>query len=132
VLEHRLPSAKISERLYRRLTKDFVMDAIGRIVSRLPERGGNAYVRRAARNVADDERAVVKEWIRVLNLRADDWVSVFWIADREGISTSLNTFVEHYDALWHPGADDVWIFPLSEEWVLEFSHEEEATLYSRE
>ncbi len=131
MLEYRLTSAKISESHYRLLARDFVVDAIERIGLRMPERGSDVYVRRAARNVLDDEREAVLEWLDALNLGAGEWVNVFWIADREGISVSLSSFVEHYDDLWHPGADDVWISPLSEEWVLEFSHEEEVTLYSR-
>jgi hypothetical protein len=130
MLEYRLQSAPIAQCDYRLLPTDFVVAAIERIGSRLPERGSNAYIRRIARNVSDDNRESVIDWIRALNLRAEDWVYVFWTADREGICINLPHFIEHYDDLWYPGADDVWVCPSSEEWVLEFSHEEELTVYS--
>lgn len=131
MLEYRLPSAHVPESEYRLLAKDFVAEAVKRLGSRLPECGGNYYVRRATRNVSDDDRETVIEWVRDLNLPPEKWANVFWIADKEGICASLNNFVENYDDLWYPGADDVWICPSDEAWVLEFSHEEDVSFFSR-
>jgi hypothetical protein len=131
MLEHRLRSAHIPESQCRLLPKEFVVETIERLDSRLPERGGVEYVRRAVRDVSDDDRQAVVDWVQALDLPAMDWVNVFWIADREGVSMSLNNFIQHYDDLWYPAADDVWICPSSGEWVLEFSHEEEVSLYVR-
>jgi hypothetical protein len=131
MLEHRLRSAHISEGQYSVLPKEFVAETIERLGLRLPERGGVEYARLTGRDVSDDDRQAVIDWLQSLNLPTADLVNVFWLADREGIRVNLNRFLEHYDDFWFPARDDVWICPVSSQWILEFSHEEEVSLYTR-
>jgi hypothetical protein len=71
----------------------------------------------------------VVAWLR--GLRVGCQIRVVWPSHREGLRSTMDTWIQHFDDLWYPAAEDVWIAPENAlDWVLEFSHEEVLTLYS--
>lgn len=76
------------------------------------------------RRVQDDDAQEVRRWLWELPIMAEVPVYILWPALRSGISTGFGEFVEVYDDLWLPGADDVWVQPPSTDWLLELDHEE--------
>ena len=71
-----------------------------------------------------------KSWFYSLDLAERD-VTVYWIASREGMQIGLNDFIQHYDDLWYPSSDDVWVTNEKQEWLLELNHEEVFALYRK-
>ena len=78
-----------------------------------------------ASNVDRDE---VIAWMRSLEL-GNPSVEVCWMADRAGLAMRLHDFIEDYDDLWFPSADDVCVVDATREWILEIDHEEQFTLW---
>ncbi len=79
-------------------------------------------------DASDADRDEVIAWMKSLNL-GNPVVEVFWLADRAGLAMRLDDFIEHYDDLWFPSADDVCIADAAREWMLEIDHEEKLTLH---
>lgn len=40
---------------------------------------------------------------------------------------AFRAFVHHYDDLWYPARDDLWVTDLAMAWFLELNHEEVLT-----
>ena len=56
------------------------------------------------------------------------WVAV-WPWNREAIEVAARDFIQHYDDLWYPSSDDVWITNDRTDWLIELNHEEMARLW---
>lgn len=76
------------------------------------------------RDVSNWDADDTKAWLRPLGSLEVAPVVVLWPALRSGISARFDEFVDAYDDLWFPSSDDVWVFPPSEDWLLELDHEE--------
>ena len=61
----------------------------------------------------------------------DSSVVLVWPADRFGVVILYSDFVAHYDDLWYPSRDDLWVTNYSFGWVIEISHEEVLTLITK-
>jgi hypothetical protein len=55
-------------------------------------------------------------------------VFMVWPSERYGARTNYGTFVKHYDDLWYPSMDDLWVTNTTVDWVIELNHEETLTL----
>lgn len=77
-----------------------------------------------ARATRDDDPSSVRRWLRELPVDEGERVLVIWPGLSSGILLAYSGFVEAYDDLWFPGADDVWVRPISGDWLLELDHEE--------
>jgi hypothetical protein len=129
MLENRLISLRKMNNKYSLLSLKEVMQEIKQINCTIKENTNSITVTRLAKDIANDDRKEVLEWIHSLNLPLMDHVHAVWLAEREGIIIKLHNFLECYDDLWFPSSDDVLIFPLSVKWMLEFSHEEKLYYY---
>jgi hypothetical protein len=47
-----------------------------------------------------------------------------WLGMGRAIALPYEEFVEHFDDLWFPGQDDVWLIDDQVTWLLTISHEE--------
>jgi hypothetical protein len=54
----------------------------------------------------------------------EEWVRVVWPYERKGVRMRYLDFVRHYDSLWYPSRDDVWLTSEQQGWFLELDHEE--------
>jgi len=63
----------------------------------------------------------------LLSQHADDLgetVCVVWCYEAAAVEMLYSDFVEHFDDLWYPARDDVWLLSFSERSFLAMSHEE--------
>jgi len=82
-------------------------------------------------DAADEDAPQVREWFRILPIRADDRSIIVWPADRAAIRVFFGDFVDYYDELWYPAADDVWVTNDERSWILELDHEEVFRFFAR-
>ena len=66
----------------------------------------------------------VRQLLHSLPIR-DQFVDVVWPPERTGARMRFADFVEHYDDLWFPSQDDVWIMGSRRDWLLQLGHEED-------
>jgi len=52
-----------------------------------------------------------------------------WPWDRVGCELDSHEFVQHYDDLWYPSSDDMWIGWKGSELLIQLNHEEVAELW---
>jgi hypothetical protein len=75
-------------------------------------------------DACDAPRERVIEWLAGLPIPKHDRIVVIWPACRAAVALHYEDFVQHYDDLWYPSADDVWVTDYCRSWWLEVSHEE--------
>jgi hypothetical protein len=66
--------------------------------------------RQAGLDAADAEPDEVRAWLSGLPVPPDTSVVVLWPSDKQGARMTFGSFVEHYDDLWYPAADDVLVY----------------------
>jgi hypothetical protein len=81
--------------------------------------------------VADDESAamhdasgdphVVRDWLRHLVSNCNDAVIISW-DQSTAVLAPWNLFVERWDDFCYPSSDDVFVFPLTGDWMLCYDH----------
>jgi hypothetical protein len=69
----------------------------------------------------------VEDWLR--RLVTSDYVVVACWSETDAVLLPWNVFCRSWSAFCYPSSDDVIVFPLTEEWILAFSHE--GTFYWR-
>lgn len=83
----------------------------------------------SAFSASDAEPNQIREW---LSARAQPELQVWilWAHDRAGAVLRYGLFVENFDSLWYPSADDLWIVDgPSPSFLLELNHEEQFSYY---
>lgn len=78
-------------------------------------------------DISDMDPEQVMTVIGILDVPGDEPVLVLWPSYQTGISTLYSEFVKHYDELWYPSSDDVWITDQYYTWLIIFDHEEVVT-----
>jgi len=73
---------------------------------------------------ADVDSIGISNWLAHLPVDLDNNVVVIWLGDRSAATMAYRAFVQHYEELWYPGADDVWVYGEKDHWLLEIDHEE--------
>ena len=86
-------------------------------------------VKEAALVASSHEPETVRRWLGELPIK-EEVVYIYFVSDKQGIRLSFNLFIKHYDDLWFPSSDDVWITNKSLSWLLELDHEEVFTYYA--
>jgi hypothetical protein len=77
-------------------------------------------------------RGEVVRWLLSLPVDLSTTVTVIWPADAVGATLQYRDFAHHFDVLWYPSSDDVWVFaPQTDAWLLELNHEEVFSWWSR-
>jgi hypothetical protein len=66
--------------------------------------------RQARLDAADAAPDEVRAWLSGLPIPPDTSVVVLWPFDKQGARMTFGSFVEHYDDLWYPAADDVLVY----------------------
>jgi hypothetical protein len=66
--------------------------------------------RHARLDAADAAPDEVRAWLFGLPVPPDTSVVVLWPLDKQGARMTFGSFVEHYDDLWYPAADDVLVY----------------------
>ena len=69
------------------------------------------------------EEPQVQNWLFSCSSNADQTVIVSW-NERLATLVEWKVFCEYWGDFCYPASDDVAVFPLSEEWILLYSHEE--------
>jgi hypothetical protein len=72
---------------------------------------------------ADAETWVIQHWLITCSSNLNQTVIVSW-DNRLAALVKWRVFCEYWDDFCYSASDDVAIFPLSEEWMLFFSHRE--------
>ena len=78
------------------------------------------------RDITDDSPSDVRRLLTEWGLTAESEVRALWPYEDSGIVISGRQFVEHYDDLWYPSGDDVWIVLRDYTMLIYITHEEEA------
>jgi hypothetical protein len=86
-------------------------------------------IKRIDASDSDPER--VRQFLRSLGISAMDRVLVLWRSQHVCVRIDFSTLCEHYDDLWYPSSDDVWVTDASRSWLLEIDHEEQITFRRR-
>jgi len=72
---------------------------------------------------ADAETSVIQRWLITCSSDLNQTVIVSW-NNRLAALVKWKVFCEYWDDFCYPSSDDIAIFPLSEEWMLFYSHSE--------
>jgi len=72
---------------------------------------------------ADAEMSAIQRWLITCSSNLNQTVIVSW-NNRLAALVKWKVFCESWDDFSYPSSDDVAIFPLSEEWMLFYSHSE--------
>lgn len=80
--------------------------------------------RRRQIDISDMQPDEAKRSLLSLSIAPSEHVWVIWCSTVSGISVAFGEFVDHYDDLWYPSSDDVWVVDVSLLWLLELNHEE--------
>jgi hypothetical protein len=70
----------------------------------------------------------IYQWLVNLGIN-DTQLYVYWVTNIEGIEIALKDFMQFYDELWYPGADDILVTNQSKQWILNLHHEEVFTFF---
>lgn len=81
-------------------------------------------------DISDAPPSAVRQLMADWGLATEGEVYALWPAERCGIALYGAQFVDHYDDLWYPSSDDVWIVPSSYSKLINLTHEEEVCLVS--
>ena len=65
----------------------------------------------------------ITEILLTLNINLHDNIIVIWISFNQGISLTFILFARNILEFWNAGADDIWIFPTNNSWLLQIGHE---------
>jgi hypothetical protein len=79
-------------------------------------------------DIADAEPEEVRRLLFSLPINTRSQVLVLWPSYHEGIRIPYGLFVDHYDDLWYPSSDDIWILHDADS-MIDISHEEEVTFF---
>lgn len=83
-------------------------------------------------DASDQVRGEVVRWLLSLPIDLSTAVNAIWPADALGVTLTYRDLAHHFDVLWYPSSDDVWVFePRNDAWLLELNHEEIFTWWSR-
>lgn len=80
------------------------------------------------RDVSETAREDIIAWLAEVG-RPDARVRAYWISLGEGIEMFFSDFLEHYDDLWYPGADDVYVCDISGQFAIFLDHEERIAIW---
>lgn len=80
-------------------------------------------------DTSNEGPATVTRWLHQLPLRDAIGVFVLWPHYTAGIEMNYRDFNDHYDDLWFPSADDVWVIDKGKSWLLQLDHEEMFSLF---
>ena len=80
-------------------------------------------------DTSDEDRARIIEWLLQLPLSGEQRVLVFWPQYLAGVGMRFGDFARHYDNLWFPSADDLFVTDDRGSWLLRLDHEEIFALY---
>jgi hypothetical protein len=69
-------------------------------------------------------RGVLSDWMQASQAP----FSVLWLGESAGVVIEGERFIAHYDDLWYPGSDDVWVLSPGSGTLIMLSHEEELCL----
>ncbi len=69
------------------------------------------------------EESEIQRWLLTCSSNLNQTVIVSW-NNRLAVLVKWKVFCEYWDDFCYPSSDDVAIFPLSEEWMLIYSHSE--------
>jgi hypothetical protein len=72
----------------------------------------------------DAVQSLLSSW-----LAQSERCTVVWPWDRVGCELDSNEFIAHYDDLWYPSSDDMWIGWKGSELLIQLNHEEVAELW---
>lgn len=71
----------------------------------------------------EDEPATVQQWLEATIPHSNQPILLSW-DPTIAVVTDLTTFIRWWDMFCYPGSDDVFIWPITEEWMLRYRHEE--------
>lgn len=74
-------------------------------------------------NTSIVENSEIQQWLLSRSPGLNQTVIVSWNSDL-AVSVKWSIFCEYWDDFCYPSSDDVAIFPLSEKWMVFFSHNE--------
>lgn len=72
---------------------------------------------------SDTETSEIQRWLLTLSGELNQTVIVSW-DNRLAVLVKWKVFCEYWDDFCYPSSDDIMIFPISEEWMLFYSHSE--------
>jgi hypothetical protein len=75
-------------------------------------------------DAANLDRCDIIAWLKTLPIGWDESVVVFWRSFRCGVQMAFKDFALHFDDLWYPASDDVWVSSNAHDWLLDLGHEE--------
>lgn len=78
-------------------------------------------------NLYEEDEESVRIFLESLVIPEDENIYLLWIVENTGITIKYGEFVDHFDDLWYPASDDIWVMNDNLEWLLQISHEEIAT-----
>lgn len=81
-------------------------------------------------DASDADTIDIVAWLESLSL-ADDPVRVIWVSHREGCDVSLHNVFRFFDRLWYPSSDDMIVISKNGNYLLQFDHEEQFSLWQR-
>jgi len=82
-------------------------------------------------DAGDESRDEIITWLRGLPISPELRVIVCWPHYRAAVRLRFGDVARHYDDLWYPSADDVWITDERTSWLLQLDHEERLAFWSR-
>jgi hypothetical protein len=77
-------------------------------------------------DASDKDPDEVRDWLYGLP-KSSTMVSVIWLSVNIGVRIDYHLFVQHYDDLWYPSSDDIWI--VNDNILIELNHEEIFSFY---
>ena len=82
------------------------------------------------KDFSGSDRSEIIDWLQKRRKDLEPRVYIYWLSDQEGVEMGFDDFVSHFDDLWYPSADDVWITNQERTAVVELNHEEIFSLYT--
>lgn len=70
-----------------------------------------------------------REWLRNIPISCAI-VYLCWPSYREAVEIKFDDFVNYYDDIWYPMADDVYVISEPRTWILKLDHEEVFYFYA--
>ena len=80
------------------------------------------------RDISEDDPEDVRSYLLSLGIPADERVTAVWLSTRAGIALRFADLVRHYDDLWFPSRDDLWVTNQAMSWFVGIDHEELVTV----
>lgn len=126
--EKRLAGSGVPRRAYRSLPDEAAHALVNEIVT-LFKQGSLTRLSRA--DATDWSYAKIRTYLSQLALPEEREITFLWVAPRAGMTARYGTVVRHFDALWSPSSDDIWIVSCVDHLLLEVDHEERITVNRR-